>query len=171
MDEFVLPKRLDDMIAERAPTGHDQNFYWEDIVVGQKASSTVYRVGEEEIVDFASRYDPMPIHIDRLAAAPSQFGSLTAAGSHILAIRQRLVHQFAYCGGVIAAIGYDKVRFLAPLRPGQACRLEIEFLETRPSTKRSDRGVATIAMTLLADDQPVLSLTDIVLMRRRPPAG
>ena len=93
---------------------------------------------------------------------------LTASGVHMLALRMRLVHDFAYGGGVIAAIGLDEVRFVAPLRAGQTCQVEIEFLEKRASTKRLDRGIVTIRQTLLADGAPVLNLKDIVLMRRQP---
>jgi hypothetical protein len=45
----------------------------------------------------------------------------------------------------------------------------MEFLEKRESRKRPDRGIVSIREILLADGAPVLSLKDIVLMRRRPP--
>ena len=104
------------MIADTAATGRDPDFYWDDIIVNEKQRSSLYQVSESEIIDFASRYDPMPIHIDRNYAAANEFGSITASGSHMLAIRQRLVLEFAFTGGVIASIGYDEVRFLNPLR-------------------------------------------------------
>jgi acyl dehydratase len=85
----------------------------------------------------------------------------------MLAIRMRLLHDFAYGGGVIASIGLDEVRFLAPLRANQDCQVQINFLEKRPSAKRTDRGVVVIEMIMSADGTPVLSLKDIVLMRRR----
>jgi len=77
------------------------------------------------------------------------------------------VHDFAYGGGVIASIGLDEVRYLAPLRAGQACQVEIKFLEKRPSGKHADRGIAIIEMVMRADGAPVVSMKDIVLMRRR----
>jgi len=73
----------------------------------------------------------------------------------MLAIRMRLVHDFAYGGGVVASIGLDQVRYLARLRAGQDCQVRITFLEARPFAKRADCGVA------------VLSMKTIVLMRRR----
>jgi acyl dehydratase len=154
-------------VIDVATRGADPDFHWDDIVIGEKQRSSFYAVSEAEIMAFAARYDPLPIHVDPEAAAASQFGSITAAGSHMLAIRQRLVHEFAFGGGVVASIGYDEVRFLAPLRAGQACQVEVEFLEKRPSGKRPDRGVAIIGMTLFADGVPVLKLRDVALMRRR----
>jgi acyl dehydratase len=144
------------------------DFTFEDVVIGDIQQSSSLYLTEEEIIGFASRYDPLPIHIDHAAAAAGPFGVLTASGAHMVALRMRLIHDFAYGGGVIAAIGLDEVRFLAPLRAGQTCQAEIEFLEKRESAKRPDRGIVTIRQTLLADGVPVLSLKDIVLMRRRP---
>jgi len=142
------------------------DFSFDNVVIGAKETSCRFLVTEAEIIAFASRYDPLPIHVDEQAAAAGPFGVLTASGAHMIAIRMRLIHDFAYGGGVIAAIGLDEVRFLAPLRVGQICHVEIEFLEKRESAKRPDRGIVTIRQTLLADDAPVLSLKDIVLMRR-----
>jgi len=153
--------------AFEAASKGDKSFTWDDVIVGATETSSTYRVSEAEIVAFASRYDPLSIHIDREIAAASQFGSLTASGVHMLAIRMRLVHDFAYGGGVIASIGLDEVRYLAPLRADQECKVEIKFLEKRPSGKRADRGVVIVEMVMLADGVAVVSMKDIVLMRRR----
>jgi acyl dehydratase len=159
------------MSATVIAAGGDKNFTWEDIVVGATEKSSIYRVSADEMMDFARRYDPLPIHVDAQAAAASPFGSLTASGVHMLAIRMRLLHDFAYGGGVIAAIGLDEVRYLAPLRAEQECQVQIKFLEKRPSSKRADRGIAVIEMIMFADGVPVLSLKDIALMRRRADAA
>jgi acyl dehydratase len=82
----------------------------------------------------------------------------------------RLIHDLAYGGGVIAAVGIEELQFLAPLRAGQICQLEAEILEKRESSKRADRGIVTLRQTLLADGVPVVTMKDIVLMRRRPAA-
>jgi acyl dehydratase len=150
-------------------TKGDTSFTFEDVIIGDTQKSSKLVLTESEIINFASHYDPLPIHIDHQAATAGPFGTLTASGAHMIALRMRLIHDFAYGGGVIAAIGLDEVRFLAPLRAGQTCQVEIEFLEKRESAKRADRGIVTIRQTLLADGTPVLNLKDIVLMRRQPP--
>jgi acyl dehydratase len=160
-----------DVEAATTTTKGDASFTWDDVVIGASETSSVYLVTEDEIIAFASRYDPLPIHLDREIAAAGPFGSLTASGVHMLAIRMRLVHDFAYGGGVIASIGLDEVRYLAPLRAGQACQVEIKFLEKRPSAKHADRGVVIIEMVMRADGVPVASMKDIVLMRRRQAAA
>jgi acyl dehydratase len=125
-------------------------------------------VTEAEIIEFAKFFDPLPIHVDPDAAKASRFGGVTASGSHMLAIRQKLVSRFGLESGIIASLGYEEVRFLAPLRGGQSCVVELEFLDKRESRSKPDQGIATLGITLLADDQPVLKLRDIGLMHRRP---
>jgi len=154
-------------MSPRDIAGIDTGFTWDDITVGEMENSSLYRVTTHEIIAFARQYDPLPIHVDPQAGAASQFGSLTASGVHMLAIRMRLLHDFAYGAGVIASIGLDEVRYLAPLRADQDCQVQIKYLEKRPSAKRTDRGVVVIEMIMSADGTPVLSLKDIVLMRRR----
>jgi len=149
------------------PIVADPLFRWEDANIGARERSQPYVVSQDEMLDFAQRFDPLPIHVDAAAAGLSQFGGLTAAGCHMLAIRQRLLFDFAYPGGVVASIGYDEVRFLGPLRAAQTCVVEIEFLEKRASKTRADRGVLVIGTTLRADEKTILTLKDIVLVKRR----
>jgi acyl dehydratase len=152
----------------------DLSFAWEDAVLGARERSGFYRVDDAEIIAFAQQYDPRPVHVDPTAAAQSAYGGLIAAGGHMLAIRQRLLADFAWKSAVLVSIGHDEVRFVGPLRGGAICQVEMQWLDKRPSSK-PERGVATVGLTLFADDQPVMTMKDIILMKRRtsskpPPA-
>ena len=142
-----------------------QLLYFEDFQVGQVTdSSESYRVTEEEIVEFASKWDPQDFHIDRDAAARSIFGGLTASGTHILAIRNWLIHRLASRAHVIAALGLDEVRFHRPVRPGDELRLRSEVIEARVSNSKPDRGLVRAAHTVLnQDDETVLTLKVAIL--------
>lgn len=59
--------------------------YAEDLIVGQRFEFGSYTIGEEEILRFARQYDPVPIHIDKEAAASGPFGGLIASGFNTLA--------------------------------------------------------------------------------------
>ena len=155
------------MTLENRPVLADPAFRWEDVVVGERHRSGPYTLSEDEIIAFARRYDPLPIHLDPAAAAASPFGGLTASGSQMLSVRQRLLYDFAFSGGVIVSLGFEEVRYAAPLRAGRRCVVEIEFLAKRPSNSQPERGIVTIGTTLLAEDEAVLTLRENVLMRRR----
>ncbi|HCI62818.1 MAG TPA: acyl dehydratase, partial [Erythrobacter sp.] len=43
--------------------------FYEDIAIGHKQAFGRYEVTREEVIDFASKYDPQPFHLDDEAAA------------------------------------------------------------------------------------------------------
>ncbi|TVR05709.1 MAG: dehydratase, partial [Salinarimonadaceae bacterium] len=59
--------------------------WFEDVVVGSTTDLGSYAFTEQNIVDFARRYDPQPFHLDREAAARTHFGGLCASGWHTAA--------------------------------------------------------------------------------------
>jgi acyl dehydratase len=54
--------------------------YFEEAEVGKLRTAGPYLVSQEEIIEFARKYDPQPFHIDEEAAARSVFAGLTASG-------------------------------------------------------------------------------------------
>lgn len=60
--------------------------YFEDVAVGERQSFGSYRVTREEVIDFATRYDPQPFHLSDEAAAATHFGRLSASGWHTCAM-------------------------------------------------------------------------------------
>ena len=144
--------------------------FYEDIVVGASERVGGYRVEADDIVSYARTWDPLPVHTDPTAAAQTPFGGLTASGSHTLAIRTLLLHRVPIHESVIAAAGWDEVRFHTPVRPGDELWLEVTWVAKRRSTSKPDRGIVTAAMKLLNQDGVVvLSHKDTIFMRLRNP--
>ena len=54
--------------------------YFEDFEPGQLLELGSHTVSEDEIVEFARRWDPQPFHVDPEAAKESVFGGLIASG-------------------------------------------------------------------------------------------
>ena len=54
--------------------------YFEDFEVGLNFESEPTLVTKEEIIDFASKYDPQSFHLDEIAANNGPFGQLTSSG-------------------------------------------------------------------------------------------
>jgi acyl dehydratase len=142
--------------------------FYDDIDVGTTVRVGSYRVDAADIVSYAQRWDPLPVHTDEAAAQQTTFRGLTASGSHTLAIRTLLLHRVPIQDGVIAAGGWDKVRFHRPVRPGDELWLEVTWVAKRRSTSKPDRGIVTALMKLINQDgDVVLSHEDIIFMRRR----
>jgi acyl dehydratase len=65
--------------------------YFEDLVVGTRASFGRYEVTREEVTDFARKYDPQPFHLSDEAAAQTHFGRLSASGWHTAAMTMAML--------------------------------------------------------------------------------
>src|SRR3546814_13810395 len=65
--------------------------YYEDIEVGAVQRFGNKLVTREEVIDFASKYDPQPFHLDAAAAAATYFGRLSASGWHTAAMAMRMI--------------------------------------------------------------------------------
>jgi len=146
--------------------------YLEDFEVGVTHESPPHLISEEEVIAFARRYDPQYFHTDPEAAKNSVFGGLVCAGFQTAALTWALALKtgmFADCA--LAGMGLDDVRWLAPVRPGDVLRCRFTALESRLSASRPDAGVSRMRYELVnQDDQPVITLVMIQLMRRRPAA-
>lgn len=119
--------------------------YLDDLEIGEVFRAGGYTFTEGEIIDFALRFDPQPFHLDCGAASESIYGGLIASGFQTAAICFRLFIQ----SGVLAesslgSPGIDELRWLAPVRPGDTVRTEVEVIELKPSRSKPDRGIARL---------------------------
>src|SRR5215472_11494942 len=145
--------------------------YFEDYAVGAVYEYGYASVTEAEIVAFAERFDPQPIHVDTRFAASGPFGGPIASGWPTAGIAMRLiVDHYVSRVASLASPGVDELRWPNPVRPGDLLRLRTTIAETRQSRSKPDRGlVRTHAELLNQNDQTVLSLVAINLIRLRNP--
>ena len=66
-------------------------YYFEDFKLGEVQSLGHTVVDKEEVMEFASRYDPQPFHVDEVAAKESIYGGLIASGWHTCAMVMRMM--------------------------------------------------------------------------------
>ena len=132
---------------------------------------STFTVDRDEMVEFAQRWGPQPFRIgDEAGNASSAFGHITAPGVFVLAVKIQLLHQLPEPCAVIAGLGYDELRFHAPVRPGDELRLHQEWLAKRESESKPDRGIANSRVSLINQDGvTVMSHLDSVRLRRTEP--
>ena len=151
--------------------------YFEDLVVGAERSFGSYEVTREEVIEFASKYDPQPFHLSDEAAAKTHFGRIAASGWHTaamtMAVIARAVVNEEQAG--LGSPGIDELRWLKPVCPGDTLHVRGEILEKTPSRSKPDMGSFRTRTTVTNQDGvPVMTFVSIVLIRRRPedaPAG
>jgi acyl dehydratase len=145
--------------------------YLEDFRVGERHSFGSYAVTREEVIEFASKYDPQPFHLDDAAAAKTYFGRLSASGWHTCAMTMRmLVDSMKDAESAsLGSPGLDELRWLKPVYPGDTLGCETECIEVRPSTSRPEMGSIKNRLTVRNQDgEAVMTMTSIGLMRTRP---
>ena len=143
---------------------------FEDFEPGQVYELGSRTVTEEEIVDFARRFDPQPFHLDPEAAKGSVFGGLIASGWHTGALWMRLYVDSLLGGSAgMGSPGIEELRWLAPVRPGDTLAGRLTVLEATPSGRRSDRGTVRIRGEMVNQDGvTVMSMTSRGHFARRP---
>jgi acyl dehydratase len=154
-----------------APVNTEPGRYFEDYPIGAMFTGGPITVSEAEILDFARRYDPQPMHVDKKAAERGAFGGLIASGWHTGAMMMQLLEaHFVPRPGNLASPGLDELRWLKPVRPGDRLSLRATVLSARPSRSKPNQGIVTSLVELInQNDEVVLSLKPISLMRRRNP--
>jgi acyl dehydratase len=101
-----------------------------------------YRITEQEIVDFASAYDPQWFHTDVQASAQGRHGGLIASGWQTCGIAMRLVVDAALKGSEsFASPGLQYLKWTHPVRPGDELRVKATVLETRRAASKPTLGV------------------------------
>lgn len=142
--------------------------YFEDAVVGYVTQAHSYKVTEDDIVNFATSWDPMPFHIDPIKAEDSISGGITASGAHIYAIFVHLTHKQARKMAAIAALGIKNLKFVNPVRPGDMIHLEGECIAARESSSKKDRGIVTFHFKLINQNgELVLELIQFLMLEKK----
>src|ERR1700730_7528983 len=147
--------------------------YLEDYAAGQTYNTGRTRVEKEQIIAFASQFDPQPYHLDEEAARKSPFAGLAASGWHTAAMTMRLLvdGEFSPAGGILG-VGFDELSWPRAVRPGDELRVQSEVLEVRPSKSKPDRGMIRVRNTTFnQDDEVVQMFTGNLLVPRRSPAA
>ena len=153
------------------PAARTIRYHWEDFEVGKVREFGHCEVTREAVLEFASRYDPQPFHLDDSAAAASMFGKLAASGWHTTAMMMRMLveNKSAIQQAGLGSPGLDELRWLKPVYPGDVLRVETEVLDKRPSRSRADMGsFRTLATIYNQDNVAVMTVISIGLIRRRP---
>ena len=116
--------------------------YFEDYLVGEQISYGDYPVTEQEMLDFATRYDPQSFHLDKDAAKNSIYGGIIASGWLTGSIMMRLMaDHFISPQASMGSPGIDELRWHLPVRAGDRLKVTVTIVSARQSTSKPDRGI------------------------------
>ena len=144
--------------------------YFEDLEPGTTVSFGRYQVTLQEVVEFASKYDPQPFHLSDEAAATTHFGRISASGWHTCAMVMRMmvdnITERRQAG--LGSPGLDELRWLKPVYPGDTLRVETTLIDKTPSRSRPEMGSFRSEVQVFNQDETVVAtMKSIGLIRRR----
>jgi acyl dehydratase len=121
--------------------------WFDDLKLGMRFKSEAMTVSKEDIIRFASEFDPQPFHTDEEAAKGTILNGLAASGWHTAAISMRLATSCKPFGPhPMFGAGVDDLRWMKPVRPGDTLHLEGEVVELVPSRSKP-QGIVRVKWT------------------------
>jgi acyl dehydratase len=118
----------------------------DDLPLGRPFPCGRFTLSVEEIVTFATAFDPQPWHLSETAARRTYFQGLCASGLHSQAAAIGLMVRAIADVSIVAGGSLQEARFFAPVRPDQPYDVTATWTEARPSSSNPARGVASISI-------------------------
>lgn len=154
-----------------APQSDDRGemLYFDDLEPGMTFLTACHELDRDQIVAFASVYDPQPFHLDDEAAKATLFGGLAASGWQTAALSMRLMVTTGprIAGGMIGLEA--KASWPQPTRPGDVLQVAMEIISVTPSRSRPDRGTAVMRSVTRNQRGDALQILDATMVVPRRP--
>ena len=148
------------------------SIWWEDLAAGSTRDLGTISPTAEEIIAFASQFDPQPFHLSQEGGKASLFGGLCASGWHTCSMAMRLmVTNFLGQSSSLGSPGMENLKWLKPVYPGDVLQLTQHIVESRPMASRPDVGLIRSQWQMVNQHgQPVMQMEGYGMFRRRTPA-
>jgi acyl dehydratase len=143
--------------------------YFEDYPPGVAYTYGPVEITEAEILQFASLYDPQPMHVDKAAATAGPFGGLIASGWQTAGLMMRL-YVDNHLSSVASKVspGVERLRWLRPVRPGDRLTLRVTTLSATRSRSKPMQGALIVKLEALdAEGQLVCDMQATTFMACR----
>ncbi len=144
-------------------------WYFEDFTPGFVLHGQGPTVTREDIIDFATKFDPQPFHLSDEAAKGTLFGALCASGWHTASMCMRMMcDAWLLDSASLGSPGVDNLRWLKPVFVGDTLRFTLTVLEQRPSRSRPDMGSVLGKQEVHNQKgEAVLEMTSWAMFRKR----
>lgn len=149
--------------------------WFEDYQAGAVHELGQIRVDAEEMLTFASRFDPQSYHVDPQAAADTHFGGLIASGWHTGSMMMRLLAlNYLAPESSLGSPGIETLRWPKPVRPGDVLTVRVTVQQARRSQSKPDRGIVHSLIEVTNQNGEIVMTANpanLVLCRPTPSKG
>jgi len=121
--------------------------WFEDFAIGQLFDHLLRRTVTEtdNLLMSTLTHNPAPLHLDAEFMKGSEYGRVLVNSCFTLGLMVGISVNDTTQGTAIANLGWDEVRFPAPVFVGDTLRIETEVIELRESKSRPSQGIVTFA--------------------------
>lgn len=135
---------------------------WDDLEVGAKFWGEEVYADPQEMLDYARRNDPQPIHLDEAAALATPFGGVISSGGYTVTLWYRsaipVFAKLAFLGGF-----EWRIKLPAPVRPNDRLRLRVE-IKSKAASKKPGRGYVVAFHEILNQNETLVFSCEVTWM-------
>jgi acyl dehydratase len=145
--------------------------YFDEWKVGDRIEHSVRRTVTEtdNVLISTLTHNPQPMHLDHEAAAKSEFGKPLVNSIYTFGLMIGVSVSDTTLGTLVANLGYDALKFPAPVFAGDTLRSESECIAVRASKSRPNAGIVTWAhRSFNQNDELVCECTRTALLLKKP---
>jgi acyl dehydratase len=153
------------LTEELKPGLHSRD--WDDFELGARYPTLARLITLEDHLAFCKlvRYE-VPLFLDEEAARATAYGGRICP-SHLIMSFSTAMTGHLFSESVLGLMAIERARFLAPVRPGDTIRTEVEVIEKKP-TSDPGRGIITFRDHVFNQrDELVFQNDKVTLLRRR----
>jgi acyl dehydratase len=145
--------------------------HYEDFTEGRSFDLGPRTITAEEIIEFATEFDPQPMHLSEEAGKASILGGLSASGWHTSSLFMRLmIDAYVLNTASEGAPGIDYMQWRKPVLAGDTLSGHSTVEAVRLMRSRPHLGIATFVHELFNQRaELVMSAKNSIMVRRREP--
>ena len=145
--------------------------WFDELVIGQTFQHALRRTVTEtdNLMISALTHNPAQLHLDAEYMKDSEYGQIIVNSTFTLGLMVGVSVGDTTLGTAVANLGWDEVRFPAPVFIGDTLNIETEVIELRESKSRPNAGIVTFAHRAFNQrGELVASCKRSGLQRKRP---
>lgn len=146
--------------------------YFEDFEPGRVFDLGVSTVEEQQMLDFATAFDPQWYHVDRDRAQASSWGGLIASGWFTASLcMRRYVDEVLSRAAADTSPGMEELRWFAPVHAGDRLRMMLTVVSAVDSSRGPTLGTVVLRWEVFSDNEDpalVMRMQGRGWFRRRP---
>jgi acyl dehydratase len=145
--------------------------WFDEFSVGQVFDHALRRTVTEtdNLMISALTHNPAPLHLDAEYMKGTEYGQILVNSCFTLGLMVGVSVGDTTQGTAVANLGWDEVRFPAPVFIGDTLRVETEVIDVRESKSRPDQGIVTFAQRAYNQDGTLVAQCKRASLQRKRP--